>query len=66
MTREKLMISQAKRIIKNLKSNTIDDIVAELLNNYHYYNEPKYFYNVFNWQGGTIWQLAQEIFIHRA
>lgn len=58
MNRKKLMISQAKRIIKNLKGNTINDIVAELISNYHYYNEPEFFYNVFGLQGGTVYQLA--------
>lgn len=58
MDRKKLMIRQAKRIIKNLKSNDINGIVSELLNNYHYFNEPIFFYNAFGLQGGTIYQLA--------
>lgn len=56
--RQNLMIAQAKKVINRIKSNDINGIVAELLNNYYYFNEPKYFYNVFGLQGGTIWQLA--------
>jgi hypothetical protein len=59
--REKLMIRQAKKIIKNIKSEDLNGVVSELLHNSHYFNEPKHFYKVFNWQGGTIWQLAGQI-----
>jgi hypothetical protein len=64
--RSKKMISQAKKIIKNLKSTTVNGIISELINNYHYYNEPSFFYNFYGLQGGTIHQLAGYILLNRA
>ena len=58
ISRDKKMLYQAKKVIKNLKSNDINGIVSELINNYHYFSEPIYFYQVFGLQGGTVWQLT--------
>ena len=66
MERKILMIKNAKRVIKNLKSNDINGIVSELVSNYHYFTEPEFFYNVFGLQGGTVWQLAGHILHARA
>lgn len=63
--RKKLMLRQVKKIIHSLTGKTSIDIVSELIHNSIYFNEPVFFYNFFNLQGGTIWQLAGYILLYK-
>ncbi len=56
--RDRLMIYQAKRVIKKIISQDINYIVAELIGNSFYFNNSEYFYKFFGLQGGTVYQLA--------
>lgn len=59
--RDKLMLREAKRVIKGIKSQDITGIVSDLICNGFYFNNTEYFYKFFGAQGGTIWQLAYNV-----
>jgi hypothetical protein len=59
--RDKLMLREAKKVIKSIKSQDITGIASALICNGFYFNNSEYFYKFFGAQGGTIWQLARNI-----
>jgi hypothetical protein len=54
-------MNKIKRIIILLSGREINYIIAYLLHTSDYLYNPELFYRFFNWQGGTIHQLAYAI-----